>query len=280
LLGKRIAISLFIIVCAVPLMAGLGYSLFYSFGIIGILNDGFTLQNWEQVFRGEFIRSIGYSAYIAAASTFLSAAIAFLFLSAGKTYWLGKHAYRSLFLPLTIPPIVSAFVIFQLYSGSGLLSRLAYHTGLLSDTTGFPSLVQDPWAIGIIMTHIFLVFPFFLLLLLNLYQNENLKELEAAAKTLGAGSIQIIFRIQLPILLRRMFPILALYFIFFLGAYEIPLILGQSSPQMISVLIVEKLQRFNLADIPVAHAMVVWYSLICLATITLLSYQYKKKFQL
>jgi putative spermidine/putrescine transport system permease protein len=117
-------------------------------------------------------------------------------------------------------------------------------------------------------------------LLLNLYQNEKLDELETTAKTLGAGSLQIIFRIELPILLRRMFPILALYFIFFLGAYEIPLILGQSSPQMISVLIVEKLQRFNLADIPVAHAMVVWYSLICLATITLLFYQYKKRFQL
>jgi len=279
-LGKRIAISLFILICAAPLFAGLGYSILYSFGVIGVLNDGFTLQNWGQVFRGEFIRSIIHSAYIAAASTFFSAGIAFLFLFAGKRYWLGRHAYRSLFLPLTIPPIVSAFVIFQLYSGSGLLSRLAYHTGLLADTSGFPTLVQDPWAIGIIITHIFLVFPFFLLLLLNLYQNEKLDKLETTAGTLGAAKQQIIFRIQLPILLRRMFPILALYFIFFLGAYEIPLILGQSSPQMISVLIVEKLQRFNLADIPVAHAMVVWYSLICLATITLLSYQYKKRFQL
>ncbi len=279
-MGKRIAISLFIAVCAIPLTAGLGYSLLYSFGVIGVLNEGFTLQNWCQVFRGEFIRSIGYSSYIATASTFFSAGIAFLFLAIGKTYWLGKYAYRSLFLPLTIPPIVSAFVIFQLYSGSGLLSRLTYHSGFISGTSGFPNMVQDPWAIGIIITHIFLVFPFFLLLLLNLYQNEKLDELEATAKTLGAGSLQIIFHIQLPILLRRMFPILALYFIFFLGAYEIPLILGQSSPQMISVLIVEKLQRFNLADIPVAHAMVVWYSLICLATITLLFYEYKKRFQL
>lgn len=279
-MGKRIAISLFIAICAIPLVAGLGYSVLYSFGIIGILNDGFTFQNWIQVFRGEFIRSIIHSSYIAAASTFFSAGIAFLFLAAGKSYWLGRHAYRSLFLPLTIPPIVSAFVIFQFYSGSGFLSRLAYHAGLLTDTSGFPSLVQDPWAVGIIITHIFLVFPFFLLLLLNLYQNEKLDELEATARTLGASAFQIIFLIELPILLRRMFPVLALYFIFFLGAYEIPLILGQSSPQMISVLIVEKLQRFNLADIPVAHAMVVWYSLICIAAITLLSYQYKKRFQL
>jgi putative spermidine/putrescine transport system permease protein len=69
------------------------------------------------------------------------------------------------------------------------------------------------------------------------------------------------------VLLRGIFPILALYFIFFMGAYDIPLLLGGSSPQMISVLILEKLQRYNLANIPVAHAMAVWYALLCMLTI-------------
>ena len=279
-MGKKIAIALFIIGCTIPLATGLGYSLLYSFGIIGILNEGFTLQNWLTVFQGEFFNSIIHSVYIALVSTLLSAFLAFFFLGFGKTYWLKKNQYRALFLPLTIPPIVSAFVIFQLYAGSGLFSRFANQAGLIGSISEFPNLVQDPWAIGIIITHVFLVFPFFLLILLNLYQNEKLDSIESAAKTLGASTTQIFFKLQMPVLLRRIFPMLALYFIFFLGAYEIPLILGQSSPQMISVLIVEKLQRFNLSDIPVAHAMAAWYSLLCLGTITVLFYQYKKRFML
>ena len=62
-----------------------------------------------------------------------------------------------------------------------------------------------------------------------------------------------------------------------MGAYEIPLLLGQSSPQMISVLILEKLQRFNLGDIPVAYSMAVWYAAICIITISYLLMRFRKE---
>lgn len=263
--------------CIIPLATGLGYSVLYSFGLAGTISDGFTLQNWMTVARGEFYSSILHSAYIAIVSAAVSAFLAFLFLAFGKRWWFGKHVYRSLFLPLIVPPIVSAFVIYQLFNGAGVLSRLGFHAGLISGTSEFPPLVQDPWAVGIIISHVLLVFPFFLLILLNYYRNEKLHEIGITAETLGAGPVQVFFRLQLPVLSQRFFPVFVLYFIFFLGAYEIPLILGQSSPQMISVLIVEKLQRFNLADIPVAHAMASGYALLCLISITALFYYYRKK---
>jgi hypothetical protein len=46
---------------------------------------------------------------------------------------------------------------------------------------------------------------------------------------------------------------------------------------MISVLILEKLQRFNLGDIPVAYSMAVWYAAICIITISYLLMMHRSK---
>ncbi|NBC25746.1 MAG: ABC transporter permease subunit [Bacteroidetes bacterium] len=274
---KKLLITLFIAGCLVPLGLAIGYSLLYSVGLAGLLSNGVTFEHWIALFRGEFLQSILYSVWVAAASTLLAMGISLTLLFTARRLFRSRNLYRALFLPLTIPPIVLAFVIFQLYSGSGLFSRLAFQMGFISEIQQFPVLVQDPYATGIIMAHVFLVFPFFLLVLLNLYEHEKLDQIEAVASSLGAGKRTILLHLQLPVLLRGMFPLIALYFIFFMGAYEIPLLLGQSSPHMISVLILEKLQRYNLANIPVAHSMAVWYAVLCIATISWLFSRYRQK---
>jgi len=274
---RKLMIALFAFGWLAPLGMAIGYSFLYSLGLAGILQDGFTFANWASLFQGEFLRSILYSAWVAGASTVLVLFTSLGMLFAFRDHLQNRMIYNSLFLPLAIPPIVLAFSIYQLLSGSGLLSRAAYHMNLITEASRFPVLVQDPWAIGIILTHLFIVFPFFLLISLNLYEHQKLEEMGKVASTLGASSKTILFRLQLPVLLRGLFPLIALYFIFFMGAYEIPLLLGESSPQMISILILEKLQRFNLADIPVAHSMAVWYAILCIATISWLFSGYQKK---
>ncbi|PWN05326.1 ABC transporter permease subunit [Rhodohalobacter mucosus] len=274
---RKLMVALFAIAWLAPLGMAIGYSFLYSLGLAGVLQDGFTFSYWAGLFQGEFLQSILYSAWVAGASTILvlltSLGMLFLF----RRQFSNRTIYNSLFLPLAIPPIVLAFSIYQLLSGSGLLSRAAYHMNLITEASRFPALVQDPWAIGIILAHLFLVFPFFLLISLKLYEHQKLEELGRVASTLGASTGTILFQVQLPILLRGLSPLIALYFIFFMGAYEIPLILGESSPQMISILILEKLQRFNLADIPVAHSMAVWYAILCIATIAWLFSGSQKK---
>lgn len=265
---RKLMIALFAFGWLAPLGMAIGYSFLYSLGLAGVLREGFTFSYWTGLFQGEFLRSILYSAWVAGASTALVLLTSLGMLFAFRKQFSNRMVYNSLFLPLAIPPIVLAFSIYQLLSGSGLLSRAAYHMNLITEASRFPVLVQDPWAIGIILAHLFIVFPFFLLISLNLYEHQKLEELGRVASTLGASTGTILFRVQLPILLRGLFPLIALYFIFFMGAYEIPLILGESSPQMISILILEKLQRFNLADIPVAHSMAVWYALLCIGTIS------------
>jgi putative spermidine/putrescine transport system permease protein len=276
-MAKKLIPLLFTVLCLLPLGLSIGYSFLYSIGGVGLLSEGLTLQHWGDLFRGEFLHSMLYSLWIALASAGGALGLALTALFTLRHHFQSNSFYRLLFLPLTIPPIVVAFVILQMYSGSGILSRLAVQSGLIDGSQQFPALVQDPYGIGILLAHLFIVFPFFLLVLLNLYQNNRLDEIERVASSLGADSTTIRFKLQLPILMRGLFPLLILYIIFFMGAYEIPLLLGQSSPQMISVLILEKLQRFNLGDIPVAYSMAVWYAAICIITISYLLMMHRSK---
>lgn len=276
-MARKIIIALFISLILLPLGLALGYSFLYSIGGAGLLSDGLTWEHWIELFRGEFLSSILYSLWIAMASAGIALSLALMFLFMLRGQFEKPGTYRLLFLPLTIPPIVVGFIIYQMYAGSGLISRLFYQIGVVSGTQEFPALVQDPYGIGIILAHVFIVFPFFLLVLLNVFKNERLNEIERVASSLGAARKTIILKLHLPILMRGLFPLFILYIIFFMGAYEIPLLLGQSSPQMISVLILEKLQRFNLGDIPVAYSMAVWYAMICIATISYLLMKYRKK---
>lgn len=276
-MSKKLFIALFVTLCLIPVLLAVGYALAYSLGLAGLMSGGFTWVHWGSLFRGEFLDSMLYSLWIAGASATTAVIFALVLLFSVRTHLKQPNIYRMLFMPLTIPPIVLAFVVFQLYSGSGLFSRLLYQVGMISGTEQFPPLVQDPLGIGIIMAHVFLVFPFFLIVFLNIYENEKLDEIEAVASSLGAAKQTVLFRLHLPILLRKLFPLLVLYVIFLIGAYEVPLVLGQSSPQMISVLILEKLQRFNIGDIPVAYSMAVWYGLICIGTVSYLMLRYRRE---
>ena len=276
-MAKKLLPALFILFCITPLALSLGYSFLYSIGGVGLLSDGLTLQNWLELFQGEFLHSILYSLWIALASAGLALGLALTFLFSLYDKLRQPAVYKFMFLPLTIPPIVVAFVIFQLYSGSGLFSRILNNVGIISSAQQFPVLVQDPYGIGIILAHVFIAFPFFFLVLLNLYKHEKLEEFKRVALSLGSDISTIRFKVQLPILMKGLFPLLILYIIFFMGAYDIPLILGQSSPLMISPLILEKLQRFNLGDIPVAYSMAVLYAVICIVTVSYLLLIYRKK---
>ena len=158
-----------------------------------------------------------------------------------------------IYLPLAIPAIVAAFYTFQVLSKAGLFI-----------------FIHDTFGVAIIATHVLMAVPFFTILFTNLNASENIDELRNLARTLGGSVYQVESKVAIPILLRKAFPTIVLYFIFILGSYEIPLLLGRQYPQMISVLIIRKLQRFNLLDIPTAYAMAVLYLIITATMIVLL----------
>jgi putative spermidine/putrescine transport system permease protein len=172
---------------------------------------------------------------------------------------------------------VVAFLVFQMLSGAGYASRLAYRLGLTGGIEDFPNWVNDPWGVAIITSHVLMATPFFIILFSNLYQNERLGEYAQLAATLGATARQSARRVIVPVLLRQSFPTLLLYFIFVMGSYEIPLLLGSQSPQMVSVLTIRKLQWFDLADMPQAYVIGILYTVIVVGGAILLLRSKPKK---
>ncbi len=257
-----ISYVLLIVFAALPLITGLGFALLYSLGIVGVLNDGFTLQHWVKLFNeGTVVQSFLYSALIALVSLAISVTLSLIIaLKHHQRFRRGLASYL-IYMPLALPGIVAAFFFFQFLSKSGFLSRSLFQAGIISNLNQFPDLVNDSLGIGMIVTHIFLSFPFFVLLFVNIIKTDRVNEYQQLASSLSASKWQNFRYVSLPIMLQKALPNIILYYIFMFGAFEIPLLLGRSNPEMISVLAVRKLQRFNLLDIPQGYAIAVLYTI-------------------
>lgn len=274
MLSRRATTFIYIILfgfTALPLLAGFGFALLYSLGLTGALRTGFTFDHWKKIFEeGQVLSSFAYSAVIAAVSLIIAVGLAiFTALKLHKSLQRGAMSYF-IYIPLAFPGIVAAFFFFQLFTRTGILSRVLNQLHIISDLNSFPSLVNDKYGIGMITTFVFLAYPFFVLLYINIFKTERLSDFKNLAATLGASRKNILYRISVPILLRKSLPNIILYFIFVFGAFEVPLLLGRSSPEAVSVLAVRKLQRYNLLDLPQGYAVAVLYSIFVLGVIYLL----------
>jgi putative spermidine/putrescine transport system permease protein len=260
----------FLGLAALPLLAGWLYAGAYSLGLTGLLRQGFTLEHWAAIASDpSFWQSLLFSARVALLAIALAAGLALWTVIAWQEDLLKGWLSYAVYLPLTLPAIVVGFVFFQLLSGGGLLSRLSYRLGLTDGVTAFPDWVNDPFGIGIIAAQAWMALPFFMLLFANLFRSSGLAALGEVARSLGASRGQVARRVYAPVLLRKAAPTLALYVLFVLGAYDIPLLLGAQSPQMVSVLAIRKLQRFNLMDVPQAYAISVFFVILVVALLLL-----------
>lgn len=263
-----------------PVLSGLVYAALYSFGIVGILNTGFTTENWKDILGGSpFWTSIGFSFYIAITSVFLSLIFSLSMALSWKKALQKGALSTAMYLPLCFPGTVMAFFMFQTLSKSGFLSRLGFATGILSDLNKFPELINDASGIGIIITMVVLITPFFVILFSNLYQSEKIEAYKELATTFGASKSQLLRKVTLPILLKKSSVTIYLFIIFVMGSYEIPLLLGRQNPQMISVAILQKIQRYNLYDIPEGFAMSIIYVLIIVFVLALLYFRNRDFFK-
>ncbi len=242
------------------------YAALYGAGLVGLFAPGLTSLYWRRVMgAADTWTSLGLSLSVAGAVVILTAAIALpLSLTFRKRLQSGYLAY-ALTLPLAIPGTVAGLLSMQLLGGAGLVSRISFHLGLTRGTADFPPLIQDSWAIGIVLTHVFLAVPFFVFLFAEIHASERIGPLCSLAAMLGASPPQSLRRVALPILLRRAQPTLALLFVVVLASFEIPLMLGRPSPQMASVLIWRKYALFDVSQKPEAYVLAVSFALIALA---------------
>lgn len=254
--ADRPARLLFAVATGGVVLLALAVSAAGSVGIIGGSDPAFTTAHWRAVLSAPTLwLSLAYSALIAMASLLPSVLLALLIVLATGERLRRPPLAALLYLPLAFPGVVAALVAVQLLGGAGWLSRIAHAAGLLAAPEQFPALVQDRVGIGIVITHLLMVTPFFVLLIDRLTTLERLDTLAALGRSLGATQAQVLWSIRLPILLRGLAPVCAVYGAALLASYEVPLLIGAQHPAMIAVEIDRHLHPLDLGTQGQGYAM-------------------------
>jgi len=259
--AQRLTITLLltpaILVILLLFMGGLITGFLRSLGyfpLIG-LND-FNFDAYTSIFTDNgFIRSFILTFHIAFTSTLIASILAVASAMLLRPAFRGKRFVQFIFsLNLTIPHLVGAVGVLYLFSGSGLVSRLATGAGLIDSPAGFPAMVNDPWALGIIIQYVWKEIPFIGVIVLAILLSVG-EDYESVARSLGANRWQAFRNVTLPLIMPGVVSASVIVFAFTFGAFEIPWLLGSTFPKALPVLAFESYTDVDLAARPQAMAM-------------------------
>jgi putative spermidine/putrescine transport system permease protein len=155
--------------------------------------------------------------------------------------------------PLPVPHIVGALTMLLLLSQSGLLSRVTHAVGVTGTPAEFPALTADGFGVAIIAEYVWKETPFVGVVVLAAL-SAGVDELEDAARTLGAGGLQRLRHVVLPLIAPSVAAPSGLVFAFPFGSYEVPFRLGGPVPAALPVVARQYHQDVALAARPEAMA--------------------------
>lgn len=224
-------------ILTVLFLIGLVTGITQSFGVIpafGLTEP--TLMYYKEILsKPDMLRSVLYSLQIALVSALFSTVAGVLLCAMLVTGRRTKGGLMRLVqLPIIVPHVVVALFVVNMCSQNGLLARIAYGLGLIADQQEFPVIIYDAHGVGIILAYLWKEIPFITFFVIALMENIDGK-LGEAAVNLGAGKICTFFRITLPLCAHTIFSGFLIIFVFALGAYELPFILGATAPKALPV---------------------------------------------
>ncbi len=152
-----------------------------------------------------------------------------------------------------MPPVVVATAGVLLLSQSGVLARLAATLGLIEAPSEMPALLYASHGIGLVLMLAWKELGFLSMLACTLASQLD-PELEAAARSLGADRRSIQRRVVLPQIWRGLQPGIVAAFVFVVGSYELPRLLGPSRPQALGMMILERSRDADPLAFGDAHA--------------------------
>ncbi|MBW2430900.1 MAG: ABC transporter permease subunit, partial [Deltaproteobacteria bacterium] len=137
-------------------------------------------------------------------------------------------------IPLTVPHLVIAVAMVFLLTPTGIFSRVVVKLGLIDSSAAFPLLVNDRWAVGIILTYVWKEIPFITLMILSVLRRSGAELLEVG-RTLKANRWQRFRYITLPTISPSLGAACLIVFAYTFGAFEVPFLLGQTYPMLLPV---------------------------------------------
>ncbi|WDZ80586.1 ABC transporter permease (plasmid) [Ensifer adhaerens] len=207
---------------ALPVILTLAYVLpFAGVTLWSVTRPEFGFENYVRIFTGADFQAIFLRTFwVCLVSTAITIPIAYLL----AYYWVMGSARRSrlveicIFIPFWISVLVRAFGWVVILRNNGLASDVAGAFGLGGLSTG-----RNVWSVITGMVH-FMV-PFAVLPIASVMRKIDRRVL-LAALGLGCRPLGVFWRIYLPMSMPGVFSTLAMTFIFSLGFFVTPMILG------------------------------------------------------
>lgn len=229
----------------------------------GFYTPGFTLDNYERFLSPFFGGVLGFSIMLAVMVAIACVVIGFPF-----TYLLAQASRRV--------QVVWLVVILSVLSLSEVIIGFAWST-LFSRTAGITNLLvmigvmSEPQALtpgfGAVLTAmVYQALPYTVLVLYPAVVRLDPMLLEAA-RTLGASPPRAFFNVVVPALRNPIMATSIMVFVFALGSYLLPQILGRPQHWTLSVLITD--QAVYQSNMPFAAAMAVFLVLMSMALVAL-----------
>lgn len=229
----------------------------------GFYEPGFELDNYARFFSAFFGKALAFSVFVAAFAAVISVVFCFPF-----TYFLTRLARRwQVVLLVYILAVLSLSEVIIGFSWSSLLSRTAGISNLLV----WIGLMDTPtaWSPGLtalLLGLCYLGFPYTVLILYPPLSRLD-PQLPEAARMLGASPVRTFFTVVVPAMRSTILGALIMVFVFTLGAYLLPQVLGRPQHWTLSVLITD--QAIFQSNLPFAAAMAIFLMLVSLALVGL-----------
>ncbi len=237
----------------------------------GFYTPDFVIDNYARFLSAFFGGVLGFSLMLAIMVAVCCVAIGFPF-----TYLLARTSRRVQIVWLVgLLSVLSLSEVIIGFAWSTLFSRTAGLTNLLVAI----GLMDAPQALlpgfGAVLTGmVYQALPYTVLVLYPAIVRLDPTLLEAA-RTLGASPVRAFFNVVIPALRNTIVATLIMVFVFALGSYLLPQILGRPQHWTLSVLITD--QAIYQSNMPFAAAMAVFLVLISLSLVALTLYLGRKE---
>jgi putative spermidine/putrescine transport system permease protein len=272
-----------LIVLLAALLVGLLFAIAQSFGLMMPkgLSEGFTLEHYALAISDRrLVESIALSLYISLAGAVLATVCAtilsYALVVTGKDR---GFVFTVVKLPIFFPWMITALITMDMFGGGGILTSMARALGLDAAAEFISGFLYEPSSIGIIIAYIWACTPFVAYFIITVMGNIT-NTLGEAAQTLGASTSQTFFNVTLPLCLPTIKNIFLITLVSLFGNYEVPMLLGMTTPRALPVDIFYKYSNLGLAGRPQVMAIstiMLLISLLIIFIFMLLFRQNRKK---
>lgn len=221
-------------------------------------SDGaFTWDNYKYLFTDPGMKAnILYTLNLTVVSSVIVLVIAymlavFLRFSTGRLAgWIEKLYY----IPMFIPSVIATYGMINMYGNHGWLARIL----LLFTDAPFMKILYDYK--GLLLANLWFNIPFATMMLSSALSGVPNSVIESA-KDIGAGKMQIFFRIIFPMTFKSMLVAATFVVMGVIGSFTAPFLIGPNAPQVLGVAMQQQFSVYY--ETGIASACAVFMFAIC-----------------